>query len=125
MLIISDGVRFQVEGNARDLCNNVGCKIINLEKETLAANGDERYIHTLKNISKSDMVCADSLLEVLPVQTVQQLTPSKKAITTEKRKWMKWISTSVRDLVTQRVCLTSKSNFVRIQVTLISSKIQE
>ena len=58
--LIADGARAQIEGKARLLCEDAGCKTIELEKNTPASNRAERYIQVLKNGSKRDMIRANS-----------------------------------------------------------------
>ena len=57
--LIADGARAQIEGKARILCEESGCKTIELEKNAPASNRAERYIQTLKNGSKKDMIHAN------------------------------------------------------------------
>ena len=59
MKLIADGARAQVAGKTRILCEQANCKVVDLEKNTPFANQAERYIQTLKNESKSDMVCTE------------------------------------------------------------------
>ena len=47
--LICDQAREQVQGDARILCNESGCAVIELEKGTLAANRAERTIKILKD----------------------------------------------------------------------------
>ena len=58
--LIADGAKAQIYGKAKMICDQSGCKVIELEKNTPFANRAERYIQILKNGSKADMVRADS-----------------------------------------------------------------
>ena len=58
--LIIDGAKAQVAGKAREICVQSGCPVVELEKNTSFANRSERYIKTMKNGSRSDMVKSDS-----------------------------------------------------------------
>ena len=58
--LIVDGVRAQVQGKTRELCDKASCDVIELEKDTPASNRAERFIQILKNGSKKDMTTSDS-----------------------------------------------------------------
>lgn len=60
MHMICDGAREQVKGDARVLCDEAGCTIVELEKGTPRANRAERYIQMLKNETRADMEKAGS-----------------------------------------------------------------
>ena len=62
--LICDQAREQVRGDARILCNEAGCHVIELEKGTPAANRAERAIKILKDGVKKDMFEADSPLNL-------------------------------------------------------------
>ena len=53
--IICDQAKEQVRGDAKILCHDAGCTIVELEKGAPAANRAERAIKTLKDGSKKDM----------------------------------------------------------------------
>ena len=53
--LICDQAKEQVKGDARILCNEVGCHVVELEKGTPAANRAERAIKTLKDGAKNDL----------------------------------------------------------------------
>ena len=55
MHLICDRAKEQVRGDARILCNEVGCHVRELEKGTSAANRAERAIKTLKDGAKNDL----------------------------------------------------------------------
>ena len=55
MHLICDQASEQVKGDARLLCNEAGCHVIELEKGTPAANRAERSIKILKDGAKKDM----------------------------------------------------------------------
>ena len=46
--MIMDGARSQVNGETRKICDQAGCTIIELEKDTPASNRAERAIQELK-----------------------------------------------------------------------------
>ena len=50
--LVCDQAREQVKGDAKILCNEAGCYVIELEKGTPAANRAERTIKVLKNGTK-------------------------------------------------------------------------
>ena len=58
--LIADGARAQIQGRAREICEEAGCNIVELEKGTPASNRAERFIQTLKTGSKHDMKSASS-----------------------------------------------------------------
>ena len=60
--LICDQAWEQVQGDARMLCNEPGCMVIELEKGTPAANRAERSIKILKDGVKQDMFDMDSPL---------------------------------------------------------------
>ena len=60
--LICDQAREQVRGDARILCNEAGCHVVELEKGTPAANRVERAIKILKDGVKRDMFDNDSPL---------------------------------------------------------------
>ena len=60
--LIADGARAQVQGRAKEVCDKAQCKMIELEKNTPASNRAKRYIQSLKNSTRKDMVKADSPL---------------------------------------------------------------
>ena len=62
LYLICDQAREQVQGDARILCNESGCAVIELEKGTPAANRAERTIKILKDGVKRDMFDSDSPL---------------------------------------------------------------
>ena len=53
--LICDQAREQVKGDARILCHDAGCTIIELEKGTPSANRAERTIKILKDETKNDL----------------------------------------------------------------------
>ena len=54
-MIICDAAREQIQGDALMLCNESGCQIYQLEKDTPAANRAERYIKMVKDGTKKDL----------------------------------------------------------------------
>ena len=60
--LIVDGAKAQVEGEARKVCNEVGCEIVELEKYTPASNRAERTIQELKVETRRDMMQSGSPL---------------------------------------------------------------
>lgn len=58
--LICDGAAEQVAGDARILCDEAGCTVVELEAGTPQANRAERYIQMVKNESKTDMFESDS-----------------------------------------------------------------
>ena len=62
--LICDQAREQVQGDARILCNEAGCHVIELEKGTPAANREECAIKILKDGVKKDMFDANSTLNL-------------------------------------------------------------
>jgi hypothetical protein len=61
-MIIADAAREQIQGDALLLCNEAGCQIYQLEKDTPSANRAERYIKMLKDEAKADLVKSNSPL---------------------------------------------------------------
>lgn len=53
--LICDQAREQIKGDARILCNEAGCHVIELEKGTPASNRAERNIKILKDGTKQDL----------------------------------------------------------------------
>ena len=49
-MIICDAAREQIQGDSLLLCNEDGCQIYELEKDTPASNRADRYIKMLKMI---------------------------------------------------------------------------
>ena len=60
--LIVDGSRAQVQGIAKEVCDKVQYKVIELEKNIPASNHAKRYIQGLKNNTRKDMAKADSPL---------------------------------------------------------------
>ena len=60
--LIVDGAKAQVEGEARKICNEVGCEIVELEKYTPASNRAEHTIQELKMETRRDMMRGNSPL---------------------------------------------------------------
>ena len=60
--LICDQAREQVQGDAKILCHDSGCTIIELEKGTPSANRAERTIKMLKDGVKKDLFDTDSPL---------------------------------------------------------------
>ena len=58
-MIICDAAREQVQGDALLLCNEAGCQIYELAKDTPAANRAERYIKMIKDATKKDLVTSN------------------------------------------------------------------
>ena len=57
--LICDQAREQVKGDARILCNEEGCYVIELEKGTPASNRAERNIKILKDGTKQDLFASN------------------------------------------------------------------
>ena len=55
MKLIVDGAEAQVQGEAKKICHEVGCQIVELEKCTPASNQVERTIQELKMETRRDM----------------------------------------------------------------------
>jgi len=55
-MIICDAAREQVQGDALLLCNEAGCQIYELAKDTPAANRAEHYIKMIKDATKKNLV---------------------------------------------------------------------
>lgn len=58
-MIICDAAREQVQGDALLLCNEAGCQLYELAKDTLVANHAEHYIQMLKDATKKDLVISN------------------------------------------------------------------
>ena len=59
-MIIYDATREQIKGDSRILCDEVGCQVYKLEKDTPPANRVERYIKMIKDGAKKDLVISNS-----------------------------------------------------------------
>ena len=59
--LIADGAKAQIYGKAKIVCDQAGCNVIKLEKNTPFANRAERYIQILKDGCKPDMVRTDTV----------------------------------------------------------------
>jgi len=55
-MIICDAAREQMQGDALLLCNEAGCQIYELAKDTPAANRAEHYIKMIKDATKKNLV---------------------------------------------------------------------
>ena len=60
--MVMDGARVQVKGDVEKMCNDAGCKIMELEKDSPASNRAERTINELKTSTKYDMKVSKSPL---------------------------------------------------------------
>ena len=58
-MIIYDATREQIKGDSRILCDEVGCQVYKLEKDTPPANRVERYIKMIKDGAKKDLVISN------------------------------------------------------------------
>ena len=58
--LVCDQAREQVKGEARILCNEAGCHVVELEKGTPASNRAEKAIKILKDGAKRDLFQSDS-----------------------------------------------------------------
>jgi len=58
-MIICDAAREQVQGDTLLLCNEAGCQIYELAKDTPAANRAKRYIKMIKDATKKDLVTSN------------------------------------------------------------------
>ena len=60
--LIVDGAKAQVQGEAKKVCDEVGCQIVELERYTPASNRAERTIQELKMEARRDMKLSGSPL---------------------------------------------------------------
>ena len=62
MKLIVDGVKAQIQGESKKICDEVGCQIVELEKYTPTSNRAERTIQELKMETRRDIRLAGSPL---------------------------------------------------------------